>query len=71
MASSRSHVRTQITWIAMMDMACLVLGSFLGIAFRFTHEEIGQYVFQHMEGWLLLIGCVLLANYLAGSYRLQ
>ncbi len=71
MALSRSHVRTQITWIAMMDMACLVLGSFLGIAFRFTHDEIGEYVLHHMEGWLLLIGGVLLANYLAGSYRLQ
>ncbi len=55
----------------MMDMACLLVGSFLGIAFRFTHEEIGEYVFDHLEGWLLLIGGVLLANYLAGSYRLQ
>ncbi len=55
----------------MMDVACLVLGAFIGIAFRFTHEEVGTYVYEHLEGWLLLFGGVLLANYLAGSYRLQ
>ncbi|MFT5240752.1 MAG: FlaA1/EpsC-like NDP-sugar epimerase, partial [Kiritimatiellia bacterium] len=54
-----------------MDMACLFVGAFLGIALRLPHEEVGEYVFDHLEGWLLLIGGVLLANYLAGSYRLQ
>jgi exopolysaccharide biosynthesis polyprenyl glycosylphosphotransferase len=55
----------------MMDMACLFVGAFLGIALRLPHEEVGEYVFDHLEGWLLLIGGVLLANYIAGSYRLQ
>jgi len=71
MVASRSHVRSQITWIAMMHLACLLAGSFVGIVLRLGHEEMSEYVFHHLEGWLLLFGGVLLANYLAGSYRLQ
>ena len=55
----------------MMDLACLVVGAFLGISLRLGPEEISQYVFNHLEGWLLLFAGILLANYLAGSYRLQ
>jgi exopolysaccharide biosynthesis polyprenyl glycosylphosphotransferase len=55
----------------MMDLACLVVGSFVGIALRFKPEDIRPYVFDHLEGWLLLCGGIILANYLAGSYRLQ
>ena len=62
MAASRSHVRSQITWIAMMDLACLLAGSAVGIVLRLGHEEMSEYVFHHLEGWLLLFGGVLLAN---------
>jgi len=55
----------------MMDLACLLAGSAVGIVLRLGHEEMSEYVFGHLEGWLLLFGGVLLANYLAGSYRLQ
>ena len=55
----------------MMDLACLLAGSVLGIVLRLGHQEMTEYVFNHLEGWLLLFGGVLLANYLAGSYRLQ
>ncbi len=71
MVAIRSHIRTHVTWIAMMDLACLFVGAFVGIALRFEPKEIRPYVFDHMEGWLLLFGGILLANYLAGSYRLQ
>lgn len=71
MPNPRSHVRAQMTWLAMMDLACLLLGSVIAVLLRFGHEDMTRYVFQHMEGWLLLFGGILLANYLAGSYRLQ
>jgi exopolysaccharide biosynthesis polyprenyl glycosylphosphotransferase len=71
MAALRSHIRSQITWIAVMDVVCLVFGSVVGVLLRFGPAEIGEYVFGHIDGWVLLYGCVVLANYLAGSYRLQ
>ncbi len=54
-----------------MDLVCLILGSAIGVMFRFGHEEMTEYVFNHLEGWLLLFGGVILANYLAGGYKLQ
>ncbi|MBN1557616.1 MAG: exopolysaccharide biosynthesis polyprenyl glycosylphosphotransferase [Lentisphaerae bacterium] len=55
----------------MMDLVCLVLGAVVGVTLRLGHEEIGEYVFGHIDGWILFFGAVLLANYLAGSYKLQ
>ena len=54
-----------------MDLVSLVAGSVLGVTLRLGPEEISEYVYHHMEGWLLFCGCILLANYLSGSYRLQ
>ncbi len=54
-----------------MDLVCLLLGSAIGVMLRFGHEEMTEYVFNHLEGWLLLFGGVILANYLAGGYKLQ
>lgn len=71
MDTGRSHIRTHITWIAMMDLACLVLAAFLGVVLRLGPDETGSYVFENVQGWLLLFGGILLANYLAGTYRLQ
>lgn len=71
MTVARSHIRAQTTWIAMMDLACLVIGSAIGVLWRFGQDEMTQYVFRHLEGWFLLYAGILLANYLAGSYRLQ
>jgi exopolysaccharide biosynthesis polyprenyl glycosylphosphotransferase len=54
-----------------MDVLCLLLGSTGAVLLRFPREEMGEYVFGHIDGWLVLLGGVILANYLAGSYRLQ
>ena len=67
----RSHLRVQVTWLALMDLACLVLGCVIGVVLRFGPEEMAEYVFGHIDGWFLLCACVILANYLAGSYRMQ
>ncbi|MBL7076653.1 MAG: sugar transferase [Kiritimatiellae bacterium] len=71
MPTSRTHLRLQITWLAMMDLACLVVGAVIGVGLRFGADEIVEYVFQNLNGWFLLFGCVIFANYLAGSYRIQ
>jgi exopolysaccharide biosynthesis polyprenyl glycosylphosphotransferase len=71
MAQGRSHIRSLTLWIATMDLVCLLLGSGIGVMVRFGHEEMTEYVFNHLEGWLLLFGGVILANYLAGGYKLQ
>ena len=71
MVAGRSHARMQTTWVAIMDLACLIAGSVVGVMLRFGHEEVTEYVYGHLEGWLLLYGGVLLANYLAGSYKIQ
>jgi exopolysaccharide biosynthesis polyprenyl glycosylphosphotransferase len=54
-----------------MDLLSLFIGSAIGVLVRFGHDEMSEYVFHHVEGWLLLFGGILLANYLSGSYRLQ
>jgi exopolysaccharide biosynthesis polyprenyl glycosylphosphotransferase len=38
---------------------------------RFGPEELGPYIFDHLDGCFILFGSVLVANYLAGNYRLQ
>jgi len=54
-----------------MDCACLVVGATVGIVVRFIPEERIEYVVQNLDGWALLFGSVLFANYLTGSYRIQ
>jgi FlaA1/EpsC-like NDP-sugar epimerase len=71
MVTVRSHVRAQIAWLAMIDLACLVVGSIVGVLVRLGPEEMVYYVYDHIDGWLLFYGGVILANYLVGSYRVQ
>jgi exopolysaccharide biosynthesis polyprenyl glycosylphosphotransferase len=58
-------------WVILIDLACLVLGSLIGIAFRIGREEMGTYVFDHLDGWLVFLVSVILTNYLTGNYKLQ
>ena len=58
-------------WVALLDLVCLFIGSVLGVVMRLGPEETATYVYLHIDGWLLLFGSVILANYLAGSYRIQ
>jgi hypothetical protein len=54
-----------------MDLLCLTVGSGVAMGLRLSPAEIPDYVLSHIEGWLLFFGGVVLANYLAGSYRIQ
>jgi len=67
----RSHIHGQVAWLAALDVACLAAGCAIGSITRFAPEEWGDYVVSHMDGWLILISGVVVANYLAGGYRLQ
>ncbi len=71
MASGRAHVSAQGTCIVLIDLACLLLGGGIAIAARIGPDEFGEYVGDHLDGWIVFFGSVVLANYLAGSYRLQ
>ena len=71
MAGPGSHIRHRIMWIPAMDLLSLIIGGVIGSVVRFGQEEIASYVFQHLDGWFILFGSVLTANYLAGSYRIQ
>ncbi len=71
MPSSQSHVRAQSIWIVLLDIACLLLSSLLAVVLRFGPEEMGEYVYGHIDGWVLFFGSIIVANYLAGSYRVQ
>jgi len=71
MASSQSHVRAQSFWIVFLDLVCLLFSSVLAVVLRFGPEEMGEYVYGHIDGWVLFFGSIIIANYLAGSYRVQ
>ncbi len=71
MQATRAHLRLQTTWLAVMDVVCLVVGAVMGVILRLGPQEVTQYGFGHLEGWVLLVVCVIAANYLAGSYRMQ
>lgn len=71
MAASGSYIRRRTMWIPAMDLVSLIIGGIIGSVVRFGQEEITSYVFEHLDGWAILFGSVLTANYLAGSYRIQ
>jgi exopolysaccharide biosynthesis polyprenyl glycosylphosphotransferase len=71
MSYSSAHIQARSAWIAVVDVLCLAVGVVLGVWLRLGPDEVKAYVFNRAEGWLLLFGGVLLANYLAGSYRIQ
>jgi len=71
MAAGRTHIRSQNAWLILMDVVCLVLGSIAGAVLRLGPEDMGPYVYDHLDGWLIFAGGIILANYLAGAYRFQ
>ncbi|MBA4388894.1 MAG: hypothetical protein C0404_13000 [Verrucomicrobia bacterium] len=72
MPGYRMQFRDQMLWMVAIDLMCMLLGSAIGVFSRFQeHEEIVRDVFMHLDGWFLLFSCVVVANYVAGNYRLQ
>ncbi len=71
MPSAQSHIRAQSIWIILLDIVCLLLSSLFAVLLRFGHGELPEYVYGHIDGWVLFFGSIIVANYLAGSYRVQ
>ncbi len=66
-----SHLKLQSSWIVFLDLGCLLTSILLAVMLRFGHEEVVLYVWQRLDGWVLFVGSLLIANYMAGSYRVQ
>jgi len=71
MTVARSHIRAQSVWVVFLDIACLLASCYLAVMLRFDSDEMMPYVFSHIDGWIIFFGSIVLANYLAGSYRIQ
>jgi len=54
-----------------LDLGCLLLSILLAVRLRFGHAEIVLHVYTRLDGWLLFVSSILIANYMAGSYRIQ
>jgi exopolysaccharide biosynthesis polyprenyl glycosylphosphotransferase len=70
MTVARTHLRDSILWVLLMDLFCLVMGIFVGIAVRWTDAS-AEYLLSDLGGWLVFGLSIILANYLAGSYRIE
>jgi exopolysaccharide biosynthesis polyprenyl glycosylphosphotransferase len=66
-----THTKSQSGWIVFLDLLCLVASIMLATSLRFGPEEMAQFVVGRLDGWLLFVGSILIANYVAGSYRIQ
>ncbi len=67
----RTHTKLQSIWIVLLDLLCLVISILLASSMRFGADEMAQFVIGRLDGWLLFVGSIIIANYLAGSYRIQ
>jgi len=71
MARARAHLRWQALWLILVDSFCLLAGGIIGAFTRFGHDEIAAYVYDHVDGFVIFGTSIIIANYLAGNYRLQ
>ncbi len=71
MFSTQSHVRAQSIWIVLLDILCLLISSLLAVLIRFGAEGMPQYIYGNVDVWVIFFGSVIVANYLAGNYRVQ
>lgn len=67
----QSHVKLQSAWVVLLDLLCLLISIVLAIVLRFGQDDITLYVWQRLDGWMLFVSSILIANYMAGSYRIQ
>ena len=71
MAAHRSHLETQIVWVAALDAVCLAVGVVVAIAYRLGIDALHEYLFGNLSGWLYLGATIIIANYVTGSYGLE
>ena len=66
-----THLRNESTWLVLIDFFCLFVSCVLAVVLRLGPGELFDYVYGHIDAWILFFGSVILAHYLAGSYRIQ
>lgn len=71
MAIRGKHLQIRIISLVGMDFACLLTSVIFAVVLRIGHVEMAEYVFGHIDGWLILLGCIMLGNYLAGAYGID
>ena len=71
MISTQSHVRAQSIWIVLLDIVCLLASSMLAVWIRFGPEGMPEYFAGNLNVWVMFFGSIVIANYLAGNYRVQ
>jgi exopolysaccharide biosynthesis polyprenyl glycosylphosphotransferase len=71
MAAYRSHLDSQIVWMAALDAFCLVAGVVAGIVVRLGAEALQPYLFDNFSGWLYLGATIIVSNYVTGTYGLE
>ena len=67
----QSHLRLQTSFVILIDIVCLLFGVLIGAIFRFSSDEVTTYVANHIDGYIIFISSIIMANYLAGSYHIQ
>lgn len=70
MSLARSHLRESVSWILLMDLFCLVIGIVTAVALYWAEIPEDQ-MKSGIGGWIILGFSIILANYLAGSYRIE
>lgn len=71
MPSHHHHVGRQTLWLGLVDVICLVAGMVSAVWIRLGFESVQLYLFHNLHAWLIFLGSILVANYLAGSYGIQ
>jgi len=69
--ASRSHLSGFVVGIALIDLVVLLISSTIAVMIRLGPGDLPDYVSDHIDGWMIYLGSVIFANYLAGSYRIQ
>jgi len=71
MAVRGKHLQAWIISIVAMDIACLLVSAILAVLMRIGYAEMSEYILGEFDGWLILLGSIILGNYLAGAYGIE
>lgn len=71
MATHRDYLESQLLWLPVLDVTCLLAGVVAGISMRLGSVAVGDYFVGNMEWWIYLAAGIVSANYLTGSYGLE
>jgi exopolysaccharide biosynthesis polyprenyl glycosylphosphotransferase len=71
MATHRSHLDTQIVWMAALDALCLAAGIVAAILVRLGGAALQPYLFDNLSGWLYMGATIIISNYVTGAYGLE